>query len=448
MKNGRSAVALILSLVLAVCFAMPACAQEGEADALWDSAEEAYLYAYPLVLMYYTAETLPVNQLVHARKLATAENKSVVTMNVDTPYTQIMLNLSEGPMVLTFPESDRYMQLQVMDAWSNTTAVIGEAGTYAFVRAGDDTELPEGVTRIEIPTDLSWCIGRTLLKGNDDMPNVIALQDAMDLRPLSAYLAGEAGLPSIDAEEGIRKDVVPVKAVAALTGQQFFDLANQLMKDNPPAAADAEIVERISKLGVGPGLSFDAAILNDDENGSGWKTMLQKFYADITANALTHAKALGKWAYFGEPIGNFGTDFVYRAAIAVSGFGANPVEVALYSRRASDEDGDDFAGTDDYVIHFTSLPPTLAQGFWSITAYNNDDFLIDNPMNRYAVNSISEFTLNEDGSLDVLLTAKDPADSDLYVLPTDPEGFHLFMRIYMPDMEALETWTAPTVSKR
>ena len=25
-------------------------------------------------------------------------------------------------------------------------------------------------------------------------------------------------------------------------------------------------------------------------------------------------------------------------------------------------------------------------------------------------------------------------------------GFHLFMRIYTPDMEALKTWTAPTIT--
>ena len=27
------------------------------------------------------------------------------------------------------------------------------------------------------------------------------------------------------------------------------------------------------------------------------------------------------------------------------------------------------------------------------------------------------------------------------------DGFHLFMRIYTPDMDALETWTAPTITE-
>ena len=444
-KIGRICL-LILAAAVLLSAGQPARAQDADSGELWKKAEEAYLYSYPLVLMHYTAQTLPANQLVHARKLATPENKSVVTMNVDTLYSQIMMNLRDEPMILTFPESDRYMQMQVMDAWSNTVAVIGEAGVYAFVRTGSNPELPEGMKIIEIPTRLSWCIGRTLLKGNDDLPNVIALQDAMDFRPLHSYLSGENDQPDINAEEGIRKDVVPVKAVSALGCQEFFELANRLMAENPPAAADAEIVERISGLGVGPGIQFDASILNDDTDSTGWKRMLATFYADIQADARNYAKALGKWSYFGEPIGNFGTEYVYRAAIAVSGFGANPVEVALYSKCAADENGDAFSGAEDYVIHFSALPPILEKGFWSITAYNNDDFLIANPLNRYNVNSFSEFTPNEDGSLDILLTAKDSTDSGLYVLPTDPEGFHLFMRIYMPDTEALADWTAPVIT--
>ena len=90
-------------------------------------------------------------------------------------------------------------------------------------------------------------------------------------------------------------------------------------------------------------------------------------------------------------------------------------------------------------------PPVLDKGFWSVTAYGNDDFLIANPLDRYCVNDRSDFQLNDDGSLDILLTANTDTGSDLYVLPTAEDGFHLYMRIYLPDMKALETWNAPTI---
>ena len=32
-------------------------------------------------------------------------------------------------------------------------------------------------------------------------------------------------------------------------------------------------------------------------------------------------------------------------------------------------------------------------------------------------------------------------------LPVGDGGFHLYMRIYTPDMDALDTWTAPTITE-
>lgn len=419
------------------------------ADDVSSLIENGYIYAYPLVLMDYTAKTLPENTLVHARKLADPESKSVVTMNVDTLYTQIMINLEREPMVLTLPESDRFMEMQVMDAWSNTVTVLDREGVYAFVKKGDDVALPEGITRVELPTQMSWVIGRILLYNEEDIANVVRLQDAMDYRPLSLYLSG--GESDSNTNPGsINNEIVPVRAVAGLTSDEFFNLANELMAVNPPAEADKAVIDAISAVNVGPGLEFDPGILD----GSGWTEIQQKFYADISIGSKDFEQNLGQWSYFGAPIGDFGNEYTYRAAVAVSGFGANTVDVAIYPRRSVDEDGNTFDGHKDYVMHFDSLPPVQAgsQGFWSVTAYDNESFLIPNALKRYNVNDRSEFTLNDDGSLDVLLTS-DPAligqgagAHGEYLLPTAAEGFQLYLRIYLPDMEKLKTWNAPAVT--
>ncbi len=426
--------------------------QKQEVDAVYSLLEDAYIYAYPLVLMEYTARTLPENQLVHARKLADPESKSVVSMNVDTLYTQVMVNLKEEPMVLTLPSSDRFMQMQVMDAWSNTVAVLDKEGVYAFVKKGDEIELPDGIKRVELPTEKSWIIGRIVLNSQEDTPNVVRLQDAMDYRPLSVYISGGDYDASTDASS-INHEVVPVRDVAALKPEEFFNLANELMAVNPPADADKDMIDKIAALNVGPGLKFDPALLNDAD-GSGWKNMLDHFYSDIAAATKNYEKKLGLWSYYDEPIGDFGVEYTYRAAVAVSGFGANPVEVAIYPKRAVDEDGNEFDGNKNYLMHFDSLPPVLegSYGFWSVTAYDNDSFLIPNELKRYNINDRSDFKLNDDGSLDVLLTSDEElikqgvGDNGEYLLPTDADGFHLFLRIYLPDMEGLKTWKAPTVT--
>lgn len=408
--------------------------------------EEAYTYAYPLVLMSYTAKTIPENQLVHSRALANPDDKSVVTLNVDTLYTQIMVNLQDEPMVLTLPGCDRFMQAQVLNAWSNTVAVLDAKGDYAFVRKGADVLLPEGMTKVELPTQLSWVIVRTVLNGEEDLPNVLELQDAMDYRPLSFYISGDTYKEALD-EQSISSDVVPVEAVAALSPQKFFGTANQLMANNPPAPADAEIIKKVAALGIGPSLTFDASVFDDDRELHGWKTMLKSFYANIDKGSMLFARRMGIWNYFGKPIGDFGTEYVYRAAVAVFGFGANTVEVAIYPRCTADESGEELVGTEDYILHFDSLPPVLDGGFWSVTAYNNENFLIANSMNRYAVNDRSAYTVNGDGSVDILLTSKHFDDQAMFVLPTDEGGFHLYLRIYKPNMEKIESWIAPTVTR-
>ena len=59
--------------------------------------------------------------------------------------------------------------------------------------------------------------------------------------------------------------------------------------------------------------------------------------------------------------------------------------------------------------------------------------------------------LNDDGTLDVYLQADRPNDESKVNnwLPTGSEGFHLYMRIYLPQDRALDPsqWKAPTITK-
>ena len=48
--------------------------------------------------------------------------------------------------------------------------------------------------------------------------------------------------------------------------------------------------------------------------------------------------------------------------------------------------------------------------------------------------------------LDVILSEDAPQNTTNW-LPVGAGGFHLFMRIYTPDMHALETWMAPTITE-
>lgn len=69
-----------------------------------------------------------VNQFFHAKTLATSEFRQVVTPNVDTLYSQVFFDLKDDALVIRKPYADRYLTFQIMDAWSNTVAILGTGG--------------------------------------------------------------------------------------------------------------------------------------------------------------------------------------------------------------------------------------------------------------------------------------------------------------------------------
>ena len=126
--------------------------------------KEAFYYTFPLMIMDATesvetnTETFvpgipraPVNQLIHAVKLADASNKSVVTPNVDTYYSRLWMDMNEEPVVFEFPDvKDRFCNIQVLDAWTNTTKLITDGGTYVFAKKGQTVTVPSGATLVEM----------------------------------------------------------------------------------------------------------------------------------------------------------------------------------------------------------------------------------------------------------------------------------------------------------
>lgn len=414
--------------------------------------EQAYLYAFPLVLMDATRKVstntetpngtrAPINQFIHAEKLADAASRAVVTPNVDTIYTQAFLDVGAEPMLYGVPQTDRFFNVQVLDAWTNTAAVLEAPGLYAITRSDWQGELPEGVQRINVPTNRVWTIARIVLSGQEDLPNVRAIQDKMQLMPLSAYQMDSWTAPAGTYDPAY--DFVPVQHVLALSPQEFFDTANQLMETNPPAAADAPILQELAALHVGPGEKFDDKALGLF-SGLRWKLMLLQLKGKLKAEAANYAQQMGQWIYYGDPIGDFGTAYTYRAMVALMGLGANTTDVAIYPKTDVDSTGAVLTGKKTYTLHIEAEPPTKEKGFWSVTAYGEDDFLIDNAIDRYCVNDRSGLHRNPDGSIDIILSKEAPEDTTNW-LPVGEGDFHLFLRIYKPDTAALEGWQPPVI---
>jgi hypothetical protein len=451
----RSCGALVAAGLLTACASTPgesgkpanaASAAEQEA---FELGVEAYVYGYPLVTMDMTRRVMtnakrplahhaPMGQFYNAPTYPDAAFRDVTAPNADTLYSTAWLDLEKEPYVLSLPdEADRYFLMPMLSGWTDVFAAPGKrttgtaAQTYAITGPRWQGKLPAGVTELRSPTNLVWILGRTYCTGTPaDYKAVHALQDRTSLVPLSAWgrrYVQPVGRfdPSIDMSTPVRDQV------NALDAGAFFARLAQLMRENPPAEADAPIVAKLAKLGIVPGEDFDMLKLDP---------AVQRGLARVPRPALEKIMGQGKAAGthvngwdFTTQTGVYGTDYLQRAYIAAVGLGANRPQDAVYPTSDVDAEGKPYDGANRYVVHFANgaLPP--AEAFWSLTLYDAEYFFVDNPLDRYDLGSRSALTPNADGSVDLTIQNVSPGVAkEANWLPAPAGRFVLMLRLYWP----------------
>ena len=157
---------------------------------------------------------------------------------------------------------------------------------------------------------------------------------------------------------------------------------------------------------------------------------------EAIANA---GKAINGWRVSSLPgdSAHYNGDWLKRAAAAKAGIYGNDAVEATYPITRIDSDGQTLDGSKhNYALTFPAgqLPPVNA--FWSLTMYDGKtQLLIENPINRYLINSPMLPTLktNADGSLTLYIQNKSPgADTESNWLPAPNDTIYLVMRLYWP----------------
>jgi uncharacterized protein (TIGR03000 family) len=438
---------------------------EAEALAL---ATDAYVYGYPLVTMEMTRRVItnaakpegthaPMGQLVNLRAYPTPEFKDVTAPNADTLYSSAFVDVSKEPYVLSIPDAKgRYYLFPMLDAWTNVFQDPGKRTTgdkaqkYLISGPGWSGTVPEGVTEYKSPTSLVWILGRTYSTGTpEDLKAVHEFQDQLKLVPLSAY-----GKEYTPPEGKVNADIdtkTPVRAqVNALKGADFFKLMADLMKDNPPAKADAAAVEKFKKIGIEPGKAFDVSKL-DPAVAKAVESAVKPGLEKITGHIKEAGKSVNGWMY-ADPAGVYGTDYLQRATIAYFGLGANRTKDAVYFTSEATPEGEPYNGANKFTLTFPKgqLPPV--DGFWSLTMYDGDFFFVENPLKRYTLSERDKLKENEDGSVTLYLQNESPGSAkESNWLPAPKGKFVLMLRCYWPkekDPSILDgTWKPPVVKR-
>jgi hypothetical protein len=388
----------------------------------------------------------PVNQLGSARALANAHNQVIVQPNNDTLYTMGHLDLRAGALVLHVPAltGHRYYSFEFLDPYTNVFHYIGTrttgdgAGTFVITGPSFHGQLPRGVHRIRSAYELAWVVGRTLVNGPSDLPAVHRIQDGYRLLPLTQYLAhGLSWTPPRP-----RRIVTKATKLTEPTGVAFFDALGTALADTPPPSRDRKILAELRTVGIGPGLHpsrehLSAAVLAGltAAADSGPGQVLAMRLSIATKDALAH----GGWFVPPADTGHYGTDYSFRAVVALNGIAANRPAEAIYIVGVADSSPAILNAAHNYVIHFAAgkLPP--ARYFWSLTMYDQNFFLVPNPINRYELAShTAGLKRNPDGSLDIYIGRTAPAGHQSNWLPTPASGrFEVTLRLYGPLPSAL-----------
>ena len=420
-------------------------------------AVEAWIFGYPLVLMDVTRQVMtahgePPNTFEHMRAFPDTTFTDVVTPNVDTLYSSAWLDLRAEPVVLSMPEvTGRYHVMPMLSGWTDVFAAPGSrttgdaGGEFAICPPGWDGELPAAVTRIDAPTSMVWLIGRTSAAGTKDYLAVHALQNNYLLSPLSEF-TGQSESPQPEQPlPGTTDPSAPVDQVARMDGPTFFGRLARLLADNP--TSDHTFVDTLAALGVRPGRPLDlldpavsAAIGAAPAAGQAALRRIGSEITDDEANGWSIPRGRG----------SYGTDYPRRAYVASQGPGANLDADGIYPHAMVDGDGRALNGGHRYVLRFEpgNLPPV--NGFWSLTMYDDKQFFVDNPIDRYAIGDRDNLVYGDNGSLDLWIQPEDPGP-ELAVnwLPAPTGSFNVLFQAYWPQQPILDgSWTPPPLTRQ
>jgi hypothetical protein len=460
----------LLCLVVAGCGATSKLADDAKQVEAFESAKDAYVYAYPLMTMEMTRRVstnfvkpegtfAPMGQFAKLREYPNASFNAVTAPNADTLYTMTWLDVSTEPWVVSVPDvKGRYFLFPMLDGWTNVFQDPGKRTTgtgaqkFAITGPGWSGTLPTGVTEYKSPTGIVWLLGRIYCTGTpEDYKAVHAIQDQIALVPLSSYGKPYTPMPGM-VDASVNGKTAVRDQLNALDGASYFKLFAQLLKTNPPAAEDALMVSKLAKIGIVPGQDFDVSKVDTAVAAGIAKAAQENIAAWMKESLVARDASLENGWTFSTKVGTYGTNYIQRAMVAWYGLGANLPKDAVYPTSEGPRIIEKYSGANKYVMHFDkgNMPPV--DGFWSLTMYNAKYFFVDNPLNRYTLSQRNKLKTNADGSTDLYIQADSPGkDKESNWLPAPKDEFVLMMRLYWPkgnDPSILNgTWKVPEVKK-
>jgi hypothetical protein len=443
-----------LVVVLATSVSVISCSRDNgpvrQAVSNKDIYQEAYIYGFPMIAAYkalyqFNVDTTnsqykgPFNTVLNEARVFTYKDTSIVTPNSDTPYSIVQMDLRAEPIVLCVPkvEKGRYYTFEIADLYSQNYAYIGsratgnDTGCYMVSGPGWSGTTPAGIKKVfSSETQFSLAVIRTQLFNANDMENVKKIQAGYKAQTLSAFThqppPPTQPLPDFPkfTDDAFKLD--------------FPKYLNFLLQFCPTPPEETALRTKFATVGIEAGKPFDLAKLSEVQKVE-LGLAVKEGYEAIEKQRDNIGKDINGWEV-GAAFGNrafYNGNYLLRAGSALAGIYGNDAVEAMYPKAKAASDGQPLDGSKhNYTLTFAAgqYPPVNA--FWSVTMYDGKtQFLIQNPINRYLINSpmLPVLKKNSDGSLTIYIQKDAPAgDKKANWLPAPDGPIYVVMRLYWP----------------
>ena len=387
------------------------------------------------------------------------EYKVVVAINDDTIYAEAFLDVSNGPVILTIPAYPNSYSILQLDVYGNifSTELSSNppsgGGIYGFVERGSFDNLPEGVTRVELPypfTTIAIRIDKYSSTNENHIEAANEFRSKLAMQTLANYdPSGESGRtlvlplfffsPSVKlmADEGLAK--WPEAFLATLQEAMASPATQPITEDDRSLMQKFDTSFAVARSVV----DYDSGPLSAIVRGA------QAAYAAIINRWQSHRGATN-WIHF-DNVGHWGTNYLDRAALTEYIQVGNDRKAAYYANAFVDAsglplDGGSFA----YTIQFAKTELPEYKRFWSMTAYTPEYIeLVPNALDKYVVASYTPGLVTaDDGSVTIYVQADVPKMNTTNWLPVPKGHFSLLFRVYGPLGSALAgTYVPPKIHR-
>ncbi|CAN9213732.1 unnamed protein product [Alternaria alternata] len=371
-------------------------------------------YAYPISQWQQAVTNIldavdKTNTLWPYHTLSGPLNRTIVGPNADTLYIWAAIDLSHEDLVLTIPNiSDgRNWIWPFYDLYGSNFAWMSinedsPPGDY-LIRRADDALVQPGIEYanpsessghkgiISYATTYGIMLGRILVRQNstEDIATIRNYEDQTFLKTVPRTLSQ----PSVAQAPRLTRDLIDTSnATDRVTG--YLELLAKIGQFNQPEVlADRyRVASKLGLAGIADGVYTPPRTVNLTA-------------ATIAANASISAAYSQNLIDVGNNWvipkvkcqGIFGLEYGCRAYRALRGYLGLVQSENLFITNKSDNLT--LSATSAFLFTFSGKPPIKSTGFWSLTVYGADQYLVPNELGRYVIGDRSTQLKYENGGL-------------------------------------------------